>query len=390
MNAMTRLPDVVQKPVRPLRVTMLGLRGFPDVQGGVEHHVQHLACALANLGCDVEAVMRSPYVAKGIGRTWRNVKILPLWTPRTSGVEAFIHTFFGVLHAARTRPDILHIHAIGPALFVPLARAFALRVVVTHHGPNYENTKWSVIGRAILRLGERAGMTLANECISVSRSLADRMRGTYGVAVQVIPNGVDRPVDLPSQSFLQANGLTPNQYVLSVARIDPQKCQLDLIAAFARAKRPDWKLAIVGAADYSTRYAQEVAAAAKQVAGVVMLGYQSGKVLAQLYSHAAVFALPSSHEGQPIALLEALSHGCPAIVSDIAAHRDIDTPTLQRVPVGDIAALAQCLEATMAAPIHLRLEPNERERILRTHDWANIAQNTLRVYLKAVDRNYRH
>jgi hypothetical protein len=62
MNAMTPLPDIVRKPARPLRVTMLGLRGFPDVQGGVEHHVQHLACALANLGCDVEAVMRSPYV----------------------------------------------------------------------------------------------------------------------------------------------------------------------------------------------------------------------------------------------------------------------------------------------------------------------------------------
>ena len=49
---------------RPLRVSMLGIRGFPDVQGGAEKHVEKLACALAALGCDVEAIVRASYVAK--------------------------------------------------------------------------------------------------------------------------------------------------------------------------------------------------------------------------------------------------------------------------------------------------------------------------------------
>ena len=59
----------------------------------------------------------------------------------------------GVLRSAWTRPDILHIHSVGPALFTPLARAFGLRVVVTHHLANYENKKWGPAARLVLRLG---------------------------------------------------------------------------------------------------------------------------------------------------------------------------------------------------------------------------------------------
>ena len=45
-----------------------------------------------------------------------------MWSPRLKGIEALVHTFLGVLRATITRPDILHIHSIGPALFTPLAR----------------------------------------------------------------------------------------------------------------------------------------------------------------------------------------------------------------------------------------------------------------------------
>ena len=122
--------DIAKQRQRVLRVTMLGLRGIPDVQGGVEKHTEQLASALAELGCRVEAIARSCYLEKDWPATWRNVTITRMWAPRVPGAEAFIHTFLGVLRAAFTRPDVLHIHAIGPAFFTPLARAFGLRVVV--------------------------------------------------------------------------------------------------------------------------------------------------------------------------------------------------------------------------------------------------------------------
>ena len=74
--------DIVQERRRVLRVTMLGMRGFPDVQGGVEKHAEKLACALAELGCRVEAIARSCYVAKNGHATWRNIRIIRIWAPR--------------------------------------------------------------------------------------------------------------------------------------------------------------------------------------------------------------------------------------------------------------------------------------------------------------------
>lgn len=369
---------------RALRVTMLGIRGFPDVQGGAEKHVENLACALTDLGCDVEAIMRSPYVAKEQPARWRNIKLTRLWAPRVTGVEAFVHTFFGVLHAARHRPDVLHIHAIGPAFFTPLARALGLRVVVTCHSRNYEHKKWGRLGRSILRFGERAGMAFANGRIAVSDGLAEHLTQSHHLPVTTIPNGIDRPDRIGSTATLQAYGLAPGRYLLMVARIDDDKRQLDLITAFSRMQRPGWKVALVGGSDYSSSYAREVAEAAAQSPGVVLLGHQTGSALAELYSHAGAFVLPSRFEGQPIAVLEAASYGLPLVLSDIAAHRELAIPRARYFAVGDAVALADHLAAVCASPASGRLDAAECARLLAEHDWHSIAQRTLGVYCDAL------
>jgi len=376
--------DIVQERQRVLRVTMLGMRGFPNVQGGVEKHAEKLACALTELGCRVEAIVRNGSVVKDGRATWRNITITRIWAPHVSGLEAFVHTFLGVVCAAFSRPDILHIHAIGPALFTPLARALGLRVVVTYHSLNYEHGKWGRVARSVLRLGEWAGMAFANGRIAVSEGLAQQMGRSYRVPINAIPNGIDAPQRVRSTAFLEACGLAPNRYALTVARIDETKCQLDLIAAYARLREPTWKLALVGGADHSSSYARAVVEAARKTPGVAMLGHQTGERLAELYTHARLFVLPSSHEGQPIAVLEAASFGLPVILSDLPAHREITLARARYFKVGDIAALSAHLAAMFAAPVVEKLDAVERARLMARHDWHNIAQRTLAVYFDAL------
>ena len=179
----------------------------------------------------------------------------------------------------------------------------------------------------------------------MSRFLADRVRRDYGLAVTVIPNGIG---DLPkpqSDSILQDFGLTPGRYLLTVARIDPQKCQLDLIEAYRRAQPAGWKLALAGGADYASDYSRAVARAAQETPGVVMLGHQKQAALAELYTNAGAFVLPSSHEGQPIAVIEALGYGCPVLLSDIPAHRELGITAGQYFEVGNIGELADAADS---------------------------------------------
>src|ERR1700682_4041714 len=81
-----------------------------------------------------------------------------------------------------------------------------------------------------------------------------------------------------------------------------------------------------------------------------MAGGVFGDEQAELYSSAAAFVLPSSLEGLPITLLEAVAHGAPLIVSDIAPHLEVagaDGPGHGVVRQADVDALAASMAAVL-------------------------------------------
>ena len=369
---------------RPLRIMMIGLRGFPGVQGGVETHAEHLCPLLAEMGCDVTVLARSPYQPADIGPEWKGVKFVPLWAPKSKGLETILHSFLGVLYAAVMRPDILHIQAIGPAIMTLPARLLGLRVVVTHHGPDYDRQKWGRFGRFVLRLGEHCGMRWSNGRIVISKVIADLVRRKHGVEPALITNGVVLPQIPFSVDALAAHGLVRGKYVLLVSRLVREKRHLDLIEAFSRAALPGWKLVLVGASDHPDAYVKEVMAAAVRNPDVVMTGFQKGTALQELYAHAGLFVLPSSHEGLPIAMLEALSYGLPVVASDIPANLEVGLKPESYFPLGNVDALVSCIEH------HVRAAPGDGERkalhawVGDKYDWRRIARQTLDLYRNIV------
>ena len=73
---------------------------------------------------------------------------------------------------------------------------------------------------------------------------------------------------------------------------------------------------------------------------------------AALYAAADLFVLPSFFEGQPLALLQAMSAGCCCLASDIAGHRDLIEPRRNGLlhPAGDAEALASQMAECLANP----------------------------------------
>jgi len=382
------LPDVVQVPdilvgretVRR-RVMMLGLRGVPNLQGGIEKHVEMLGQELAVRGWDVEVLGRRQYMAEKGVSAWRGIRITPLWAPKSVLLEAFVHTFCGVCYAAIRRPDILHVHAIGPGLLVPLARLLGLKVVLTHHGYDYDREKWSPTAKRILKLGERLSMIFANARIAVSRDVAETMTRRYGTGIAHIPNGVTVRPSLVGKATLDRFGLQRRRYIVMVARFVPEKRQTDLIAAFGKLKQTGWNLVLVGGADHSgTAYAREIEAMAARVPNVVLTGFQSGEDLAALFSQAGLFVLPSLHEGMPISLLEALSYGLPVLASDIVANHEVDLPPEDYFPAGDVEALTEALARKIAEPFGQENALKRIREVEKTYAWSSITRSTLEVY----------
>lgn len=370
----------MKEPVTPkLRVLMLGLRGVPDVQGGIEKHVEQLAPLLAERGCEVEIVTRGLYQPSIYGSRWRGLRLSPLWAPRSKSLETIVHTTLGVLYAAIRRPDVLHIHAIGPALLVPLARALGLKVVVTHHGQDYDRPKFGRLARWVLRLGESWGMRWASARIAVSRTIHDLLRERYEREVHHIPNGVPMPAAPQATDALESFGLQPGRYVLMVGRLDSGKRQLDLVQAFERAALDGWKLVLVGSAEYSDNYIKTLEAAAS-AQNIVMTGLQSGRALEQLFHHAGMFAFPSAHEGLPIALLEALSYGLRVIASDIPANLELGLAAQHYFPLKNVDALAERMREFAERPLAAAEREEYRQWVAKRYDWGAIALETYAVY----------
>ncbi len=362
-----------------MRVMALGLRALPGIAGGVESHCEHLYPLIADAGVEVEILVRSTHVARSASGQWRGTRIRRLWSPRKAGLEVILHTFLGVLYAAVRRPDVLHLHSVGPAIFTPLARALGLRVVVTYHAPDYMQAKWGWLGKWILKTGERMAMRYANEVISVSRHSAAELKRAYGRQTVRIPNGVPFIGPTASRAVLDELHLDSGRYVLHVGRAIPDKRQDDLIRAFSRARLPNWKLVLVGNLSGDDEYSTRVRQMAAERADVVLAGFRSGVDLQTLFTNAGCFVLPSAIEGMPIALLEALSAGCVVVGSDIPANHEIELPARSYFQVGDIDAMATAI-STIPKAVPPLIWQRLQHRVHEEFDWPRIAEQTVRLY----------
>jgi len=361
------------------KIAVLGLRGFPEVQGGIETHSENLYPLICSLGFDVVCITRSPYHNRG---EWKGVRFKRVWAPKSKYFEAIVHSVLGVFQAARLRPDVLHIHGVGPSLVAPLGRLLGLKVVVTHHGPDYDREKWNWVAKSILRFGEWCGMRFANERIVISPVIEAMVRKKYSVESTIIPNGVRLPELAASLSYIERHGLEPNNYVLLVSRIVPEKRHFDLISAFEKCGIPEVKLALVGDSDHPDNYSRSLKARVAEDPNLVLTGFIRGEELRALFQHARLFVLPSSHEGLPISLLEALSYGLPCLASNIPANVAVGMDADCYFELGNTDELARKIEDALSRD----WSQDDRERIRSwiedTYDWKKIAEQTVEVYEK--------
>ncbi len=367
-----------------LRILILGTRG-PGCEGGIERHVEELVPLFVSEGHTVEVLGRSSY--RNDRYQWpSSVKVTWLWSARVSWLETLLHSFLGVMYAIIKRPDVLHIHAIGPALFTPLARLFGLRVVVTHHGFDYDRERWGGFAKSILKLGEKFGMQFANERIVISKVIRDSVDTHHHRSSCLIPNGVRLPVPSTALEHPCKLKLEKGRYFIQVSRCVPEKRQHDLIEAFLKAAVPGWKLVLVGGIREGDSYGEKLKTLANRSKDIVLAGFRSGEELNQLYSHAGVFVLPSSHEGLPIALLEALSYGLSSIVSDIPSNLEVDLPTDHYFHLGDTEELAAKLREFSSMPTTGAQRAQRRQLVQDKYDWKPIALQTLKVLRRAASR----
>lgn len=116
-----------------MKIVVTGTRGIPNIMGGVETHCEELFPRIARKGFEVTVIRRKSYVRDTLS-SYKGITLSDIETPRKKSLEAIVHTFRAIVRAKRLKADIVHLHAVGPALLTPLARLLGMKVVFTTTG----------------------------------------------------------------------------------------------------------------------------------------------------------------------------------------------------------------------------------------------------------------
>lgn len=361
-----------------MKIVVTGTRGIPNVMGGVETHCEELFPRIAARGADVTVIRRETYVHDHL-KEWKGVKLVDIATPKKKSFEAIIHTFRAINMAKKLKADIVHIHAIGPALLVPYAKMLGMKVVFTHHGPDYDRDKWGTAAKAILKLGERMGCRYADDVIVISDVIRNLIKQKYGRTknVHLIYNGVSEPEVCEYPEYFQELGIEKGRYILGMCRFVPEKNLHHLVEAFSKIDAKGCKLVLAGDTDFEDDYSRGLKKMAREH-GVVLTGFIKGRKLHSLLTNCRAYCLPSSHEGLPIALLEAMSYGVKVVVSDIPANLEVHLDNDDYFHVGDVDALAAKLQKIVDSEVeHVHYDMSK-------YNWDKIADEVMEVYKRLI------
>lgn len=307
---------------------MIGQKSVPASAGGVERHVEDLARRLVQQGHEVVAYCqrKNSFTQKRIPQ-WYGIRLFYIPIIPTKHLATVTQTFLATMHALFQKPDVIHYHGIGPSIFSLIPRVCMpwVTVISTFHSQDYFHKKWGLLAQLTFRIGEYIACHYTHKTIVVSRALEEYVLRVHGRIAEYIPNSVSLH-EHRKPNKIKEFGIPTGNYILSVSRLVRHKGIHILIEAYKTLKTllPNVpKLVIVGGSSYTDDYVSFLKIQAGGDEDIIFTGELSGSILGELYSNASVFVQASEDEGISLALLEALSYGCPTLVSDISGNKEV-------------------------------------------------------------------
>lgn len=242
----------------------------------------------------------------------------------------------------------------------------------------------------------RRAWEVADAIISVSQSTADDARrcleeATFRRHTHVIHSGLEeRFFTVPSQEQIarvrRRYGLE-ERYILFVGTLEKRKNLPLLLAAFRHLRNlghHELSLVLTGLPGNGHADVETIIARANSMGSILLPGYVPDDDILPLYHGAALFILPSVHEGFGFPLLEAMACGIPTLAADNSAMREL---------AGHSEMLCSGDAETWAIRMHeLLIDPVLRQRTVargvqraREFTWERAARETLRVYESVID-----
>jgi glycosyltransferase involved in cell wall biosynthesis len=365
-----------------MKICVIGTRGFPLIQGGIETHCEELYSRIGeSFNCEIVVFRRTSYVKDHL-RKFKNIKFVDIRVPKNKYLETFLHSFFSTVYSIFIRPEVVHFHNTGPGVFMPILRLFRIKTILTYHNISYTQKKWNKSSKYFLNFTEWICFKYSNSVIFISDTIRNLMVEKYGVKnYTLIKNGVKKASKSDSVKYVDSLGLTPHKYIIGVGRFLEEKGFDYLIEAYKKTNLTEYKLVLVGDTDYPTSYSNKLKLLAAE-SNVLLTGFIKGENLREIFSHAKLYIMSSFEEGLPIALLEAMSYNLDVLVSNIPPNLEIGLEEDDYFEVGNADLLAEKIKSKLEKP---RIRDFSK-KLNDNYNWDSIADSTYEFYKKTIDK----
>ncbi len=277
----------------------------------------------------------------------------------------------------RFEPDLIHVNHLF-LIAATVARTVSTPYVVVSHGSEFFREPGARFDDE-----QRYAAEHAAALVGITAGIAGRA-GLAGRPVPVIPPGFDpavfRPHPVDRSAVLRGFGVSGERPCVAYAgRIVGYKRVPDLVQAMALidpGQRPD--LLVVGD---GTALPEVRASAGRHGVSVVFAEHRDDPAaIADLLAAVDLLVLPSENDPYPMAVVEALACGTPALVSDHCGVTDIVGDAV--FPLGDTNALARLITQVVREDWKNTRGPQAPARVAGKQ-WPSIAAELIEVYRRA-------
>lgn len=308
-----------------IKILFLGTKGIPNTHGGYERFVEKLAPYLAKYKFDVEVVC--PHCQDYKKETYDGVKLKYLFNfeKKIGAVGNLIYDFFSLLYSCIGGRKIIYMCAYTSAIFLWLPRIFTPNsILVTNmDGLEWKRSKYAKWQQKYLHFCEKLAIMFSHYAIADGEGIMKYLSEKYPQYCKKFVQyeyGTEYPVTRFDESILTKHNLKKYEYMLLVARIEPEN-NIEMIIEGVRMSNVKIPLLIVGPlntphANYlSTKYSDKKIIFVDGVYDEVQLFTLRKYTRINFHGHSVGGTNPS--------LLEALSVGRVVIVHDNVFNRGV-------------------------------------------------------------------
>ena len=303
----------------PLKISIIGSRGYPYVYSGYETLVKNIGERMVIGGAQVTVYCHSylfdqkPKQLNGI-----NLKYIP--TIKSKSLSQPIHSFLAFWHAAFSNADVVLVLNVSNGPFGLITRLFKKPTLINVDGLEWKRPKWKGFGAIYFKWAAKMAVRFMDLIVTDAVAMQTIYKSEFNAKSVVITYGADSNKGA-SEALLNKWQLQSQDYYLIVGRMIPDNNSDIIIEGFINSSSTK-KLVIVGDVPYQDAYATKIKS--YQDDRLVFTGYiTNGDELASLYKYC--FAYMHGHEfgGTNPTLLKAMANGCAIGAIDTVFSREV-------------------------------------------------------------------